>query len=551
MKIALAQINTTVAAIDANVARIKDYALRAAAQGAELVCFPELTLTGYPPKDLVGLPDFIEANLKALEDLARWSTRPALLVGFVDRSQQSEGKGLANAVALLSDGMVQARYHKSLLPTYDVFDEGRYFDAAKSTLPIPFAEQRLGVSICEDLWNDATFWEKQRLYRYDPIEELVNQGADMLINLSASPFCQGKRAIKQRMLSTISKRHHRTLIYVNSVGGNDSLVFDGASMVYSSTGEPVAVLKDFDEDLLVIDTATLAPVSHATLQTDLEQVRAALCLGIRDYVRKCGFRRVLLGLSGGIDSALTAALAAEALGPENVTAVSMPSPYSSEHSKDDARELAETLGIDYRVIPITPMFGSFLDNLTPQWPDRQPDITEENLQARIRGVILMALSNKFGWLLLNTGNKSELAAGYCTLYGDMCGGLSPIGDVPKTLVYELAELINREREIIPRNTIVKPPSAELRPDQKDSDSLPEYDVLDRILKAYIEERKSPREIVAMGIDAATVNKVMRLVTHSEYKRQQAPINLKVTAQAFGYGWRFPVARGEYREGSLE
>ncbi len=546
MRIALAQINTTVAALEENVRKIKSYVLQSLAQGADLVVFPELALTGYPPKDLIGLPDFVEANLKALDDLAKWSSTPAILVGFVDRSLLPEGKGLANAAALLGNGRILTRHHKSLLPTYDVFDEGRYFDPAKSITPIHLGGRDLGVTICEDLWNDATFWDKRRLYPFDPVEDVIGQGAEILINISCSPFSQGKREVKQRMLSAISRRHHRPLIYLNSIGGNDSLVFDGASMVYSAEGELVARLAEFEEDLLIYDTDDPAADLRASFETDIERIRAALCLGIGDYVRKCGFKRVALGLSGGIDSALVAALAAEALGPESVVGVSMPSPYSSQHSRDDAQQLAENLGIEYRVIPITPMFESFLENLSPQWPGRAPDIAEENLQARIRGMILMGLSNKFGWLVLATGNKSELATGYCTLYGDMCGGLAPIGDVPKTLVYELAHLINREREIIPHNTIEKPPSAELRPNQKDSDSLPEYAVLDQVLKAYIEERRSPEEIVAMGIDSPTVERIIRLVTRSEYKRQQAAINLKVTAQAFGYGWRFPVARGEYQ-----
>ena len=546
MKIALAQINTTVAAIPANVARIKEYVQRAAAMGAELVCFPELTLTGYPPKDMLALPDFVEANLKAIDELARWSTKPALLVGFVDRSSEQQGKGLANAVALLANGRMQAKYHKWLLPTYDVFDEGRYFDPGKALQPMLLGEQRLGVTICEDMWNDATFWEKHRLYRYDPVEDMVRQGSDLLINLSASPFCIGKRAVKEKMLSAVSKRHGRTLIYVNSVGGNDSLIFDGGSMVFSPEGERLAALKDFEEDLLIYDTAQTTPGEmRLQFNDDVAQAHAALCLGIRDYVRKCRFQRVVIGLSGGIDSALTAALAVEALGRENVVGVSMPSPYSSQHSKDDALQLAQNLGIEYRVVPVTPMFQSYLDNLAPQWPGTEPNITEENLQARIRGMILMALSNKFGWLVLATGNKSEIGTGYCTLYGDMCGGLAPLGDVPKTLVYAISEYINRNREIIPRNTIEKPPSAELRPDQKDTDSLPEYDILDKILKAAIEEHKSPAEIMALGIEEHTVRRVLRLLTHSEYKRQQAPINLKITSQAFGYGWRFPVARGEY------
>jgi NAD+ synthase (glutamine-hydrolysing) len=546
MKIALAQINTVVGALEGNVRRAREWIARAEGLGAELVVFPELTLSGYPPKDLVALPDFIEANARAIEDLARSvDGSAAALVGFVDRSEKASGKGIANAAALLAGGRVRARYHKWLLPTYDVFDEGRYFDPGETAEPMLWRGMRLGVTICEDMWNDAAFWEGRRLYGRDPVEAVVVAGVDCLVNLSASPFCLGKREARLDMLAATARRHEKPLVYVNLVAGNDSLIFDGASEVYDARGQRVAALADFEEDLLVFDTDAAGGESHDRSPEGIERVRRALCLGLRDYVDKCGFERVVVGLSGGIDSAMTAALAAEALGPKRVVGVSMPSVYSSRHSKDDAAHLAGNLGIEYRVISIEPMFDCFAENLAPQWPGRAPDVTEENLQARIRGMILMALSNKMGWLVLATGNKSELATGYCTLYGDMCGGLAPLADVPKTMVYDLAGAFNRDREIVPRGTVEKPPSAELRPGQKDSDTLPDYAVLDRVMRAYIEERKSPGEIADLGIDRAVVEDVLWRITHSEYKRQQAPIGLKVTSQAFGYGWRFPVARGEY------
>ena len=489
----------------------------------------------------------INTVVGAIEDLTRWTTSPAAIVGFVERSEAGAGKGIANAAALLTEGRVAARHHKWLLPTYDVFDEGRYFDPGQRAEPVEFKGLRLGLTICEDMWNDSAFWEGRRLYARDPVEQLASRGVDWLINLSASPFCLGKREMKQRMLATVARRHRAPILYVNLVAGNDSLIFDGASEVYSAAGERVAALRDFEEDLLVFDTEAGRAELRESSAPGVERLRRALCLGVRDYIDKCGFRRVVVGLSGGIDSAVTAALAAEALGPERVVGVSMPSVYSSQHSKDDAEALARRLGIERRVIPITPMFEAFMEVLAPQWPGRGPDIAEENLQARIRGVILMALSNKLGWLVLATGNKSELATGYCTLYGDMCGGLAPLGDVPKTMVYELARAINRQREIIPRSSLEKPPSAELRPNQKDTDTLPDYAILDRVMRAYIEERLSGREIEGLGIARPVVKDVLRRITHSEYKRQQAPIGLKVTSQAFGFGWRFPVARGEYGE----
>jgi len=543
MKIALAQINTTVGDLETNVRKVKDWLERAGKIGADLVCFPELTLCGYPPKDLLALPDFIEANSKAVADLASSTAPAAALVGYVDRVESESGKGIANAASLIADGEIKGVYHKWLLPTYDVFDEGRYFAPGKTAEPIEFQGMRVGVSICEDMWNDAAFWEGRRLYSRDPVEEQIANGADIMLNLSASPFCIGKRPAKQNMLSSCAARHGKPLVYVNLVAGNDSIIFDGASEVYSASGERVAACKDFEEDLVVFDTESGAGEIRETTPAGIERVRKALALGLRDYVRKCGFKRVVLGLSGGIDSALTAAVAVEALGPESVVGVSMPSRYSSDHSKDDAKDLAEKLGIEYRVVPIEPMFKSFADNLEAQWPGMAPDVTEENIQARIRGMIIMALSNKFGWLPLATGNKSELAVGYCTLYGDMCGGLAPIGDLPKTLIYELAEAINADGEKIPRNTTEKPPSAELAPGQKDTDSLPEYDQLDIVMRAFVEERKSAGEIEAMGIPRAIVDDVLRRIIANEYKRQQAPISLKVTSQAFGYGWRFPVARG--------
>jgi len=540
MKIALAQLNTTVGALQDNVAAITQAAERAKALGAELVVFHEMVLTGYPPKDLLEKRWFIENNLAALDQLARASTEIAMVVGYVDRNPSKNGKRLFNSAALLAGGRIVSRHHKSLLPTYDVFDEGRYFEPAPAVAPATLDDAALGITICEDIWNDKDFFNTA-LYHDDPVAELVNAGAHIIITANASPYSIGKRALKLDMLRTIATKHQRPIVYVNQVGGNDGLIFDGGSLVMNAAGTVVAQAHEFEEDLVVFDTESGTGTLRESQTDEPPRVLKALALGVRDYVHKCGFTDVVLGLSGGIDSALVAAISAEALGAEHVHGVSMPSVYSSQHSLDDAEALARNLGIDYTVIPIKSLMTAYEDTLAAEFKGLAADITEENVQARARGNILMALSNKHGRLVLNTGNKSEVSVGYCTLYGDMVGGLGVIGDVPKTMVYELARFINRQGEIIPESTITKPPSAELRPDQKDTDSLPDYDVLDPVLQAYVEEGRGIEEIVGAGHDRTLVERIIALVDRNEYKRQQAAPVLKVTHKAFGFGRRMPIA----------
>ena len=539
MKVALAQINPTVGDFEGNSAKILDAAARAKAQGAGLAVFPEMALVGYPAHDLVELRGFVQRNLEALDRLAGRLALPAI-VGFVARNESGSGKPLHNSAALISEGRVASVHHKSLLPTYDVFDEDRYFEPASEVRAARLGGTVLGITICEDLWRETG--ELQTRYRFDPLPALVEQGAEAIINISASPFTLGKIEVRHGLLAERARKFSLPLVYVNQVGGNDELVFDGGSMVMNARGERVAQARQFDEDLLVVDLAALPPPLPNAGPNRVETAFRALALGTRDYLRKCGRREALLGLSGGIDSALVAVVAAEALGPENVLAVSMPSRFSAEASLNDARALAETLGMRHLTIPIEPAHQALLKMLQPAFGDLPPDVTEENLQARIRGTLLMALSNKFGMLLLATGNKSELAAGYCTLYGDMCGGLAPLSDVPKTMVYEIAHWVNREREVIPRNTLRRAPSAELRPNQTDQDTLPHYDLLDRVLHAFIEEQKDAEEIVASGVDRAVVQDVIRRIEASEYKRRQAVPGLKITSKAFGYGRRVPIAR---------
>ncbi|MFW5870232.1 MAG: NAD+ synthase [Candidatus Sumerlaeota bacterium] len=552
MRIALAQINTTVGAIARNANQVVETLRHAGEHGADLVVFPELTITGYPPLDLLDRPSFVTHNIQALKRVAcEAADLPAAIVGFVHRDHSREGTGLFNAAALISGGEIVNIRAKSLLPTYDVFDEMRYFDAAYENPIVEFQGLRIGLSICEDIWNDALFWgrfSRQRRYAHDPIEEHAKAGCDLMINIAASPFTEGKRRIKQRMFSSAARRHKTPLVCVNLVGGNDSLIFDGGSNVFNSQGDVILQARDFDETLVYWDFVNEADLEktdtfESTCGSDLEAILEALTLGVRDYFRKTGFSSTVIGLSGGIDSALTAAVAVRALGSENVYGVGMPSDFSSSHSVDDARQLAENLEIDFTLIPIKDGYESQLKMLDPLFRGLPFGVAEENLQARIRGNILMAISNKFGRLLLSTGNKSELAVGYCTLYGDMSGGLAVLSDVPKTMVYELSRLINNDREIIPHNTIEKPPSAELRPDQKDSDSLPDYEMLDPIIRAYVEEGLYVDEIVEEGYDRETVERVIRMIERAEYKRRQAAIGLKVTHRAFGYGRRMPVARG--------
>lgn len=550
MRLALAQINTTVGDIAGNEVLIRDAYQRGTAAGADLVVCPELSLTGYPPRDLLLRESLVSANLDALQRLAATTGDTGLLVGFVGRTSGGPGRSLTNSAALLAHGRVQAVRDKTLLPTYDVFDEDRYFEPAARNTPVEFRDRKLGITICEDLWNDEDFWS-QRRYRPNPASELVTVGADLLINLSASPWHLGKERTRQAMLSSLAAKTRTPLIYCNLVGGNDELVFDGQSCAFDARGGLLAQGPAFDTDLIVldVDAAGTEPWPGAP---DEQMIYQALVLGTRDYLHKCGFRSAVLGLSGGIDSAVVACLAVAALGAENVRGLSLPSEFSSSGSLDDARDLARNLGIAYDVVPIQPPFLAIKSQLSPLFAGRAEDTTEENLQARLRGVTLMAMSNKFGSLLLTTGNKSELAVGYCTLYGDMCGGLAVISDVPKTLVYRLARWINtdtRQRQghvLIPESSLSKPPSAELRPNQTDQDSLPSYEVLDAILEGYVVHARPVDQLIADGFDPATVRRIVRLIDGAEYKRRQSAPGLKVTTKAFGVGRRMPVAQ-KWRE----
>ena len=540
MKVCLAQINTTVGDFAGNERRILAAYQRGVEAGAELVVLPELTVCGYPPRDLLHKSRFIEENWGVIERLSKAAGKTGLLVGYVGRSETRPGREATNAAALLQDGRVLATRVKTLLPTYDVFDEDRYFEPATENLPVEFHGRKIGITICEDVWNDEDFWRDRR-YRRNPAAELAAAGATILFNISASPWHLHKNRTRREMLASLAAKTSCPVVYCNLVGGNDELVFDGASLVFNGAGRLVAEGAMFAEDLLLVDLFAAPAIAHRALP-DEEKIFRALVLGLRDYLHKCRFKSAVLGLSGGIDSALTAVLAVEALGRENVRGVSLPSQFSSPGSLEDARLLARNLDIRYQVIPIQPAFEALKAALQPVFAGRGEDTTEENIQARLRGVMLMALSNKFGSLLLTTGNKSELAVGYCTLYGDMCGGLAVISDVPKTMVYRLSRWVNREREIIPASSLTKAPSAELRPNQTDQDSLPTYDVLDAILEAYVVEGRSPGEIIKQGFEAATVRRVARLIDLNEYKRRQAAPGLKVTSKAFGIGRRMPIAQ---------
>ena len=539
MKLGLAQINTTVGDFTGNLALIRTAYERGVAAGTELVVAPELAITGYPPRDLLLKSGFIEGNLAALEELAKSVGEVGLVVGHVGINEQQPGRPAVNAVSLLQHGKVKATRSKTLLPTYDVFDEDRYFEPATENAPVDFNGRQLGLTVCEDVWNDEAFWLDPR-YRVDPVDSLVKLGAEVIVNVSASPWNLGKEGMRREMLASLAAKAQRPVVYCNAVGGNDELIFDGGSLALNAAGEALAAGPHFAEALVEVDLDEAA--QPATEPDAMALLHDALVLGVRDYLGKCGFGSAVIGLSGGIDSAVTAALAVLALGAENVRGITMPSPYSSQGSLDDSEALAANLGIQYDVIPIHAGFEMMKASLEPIFGDRPEDVTEENMQARLRGLILMAASNKFGSLVLTTGNKSELAVGYCTLYGDMCGGLAVISDVPKTKVFELARWINRDREIIPESTITKPPSAELRPDQKDEDSLPPYEVLDAILELCVVECRSVAEIVAGGFDEATVKRVTRLIDLNEYKRRQAAPGLKVTSKAFGVGRRIPVAQ---------
>ncbi len=546
MKIAMAQLNSTVGDFDGNLSKIDNALASSSAASPDLLVLPEMFLTGYPPQDLLERGWFIDAADAALESLAQLSTRyprTGILTGTILRTGHIIGKGLVNSAVLLLDGRTVAVRSKSLLPTYDVFDEARYFDIAESVASLAFAGEELGITICEDAWNDPSLW-RTRIYGTDPVEELAGAGAGILINLSASPFYVGKEETRYRLMSGHAKRHGMTVVLVNQVGGNDELIFDGHSMCVAPDGSLLEYLPGFEESVQVVDTESTAGVAFVP-DSPVASIHSALILGLRDYVKKCGFAKVVVGLSGGIDSAVVCALAAEAFGAGNVLGVTMPSPYSSDGSITDSRALASNLGIEFEIIPIAEMYSSYLNSLDSHLSGGSVGVTEENIQARIRGNILMALSNEHGRLLLSTGNKSEVAVGYCTLYGDMSGGLSVISDVPKTMVYELAGHINRDREVIPQSTISKPPSAELRPDQTDQDTLPPYDVLDSILDQYVDRGLSPSEIADSGLSAETVDWVVDAVNRNEYKRRQAAPGLKVTSKAFGMGRRMPIA-AKYR-----
>jgi NAD+ synthase (glutamine-hydrolysing) len=538
MKIGFAQINSTVGDLSGNFEKIAGAYERLAAAGAELVVTPELAITGYPPQDLLFKSQFVPQNLEILEKLHARVRGAGLLVGFVDRNQ-GRGKPFHNAAALLQPGSPIAKTHKSLLPTYDVFDEDRYFEPARSAAPLMFGAKKIGVTICEDIWTEH--YLPRPLYDIEPVRSLVEQGAEMILNLSASPFSLGKPAVRREMVAALARTYRRLICYCNAVGGNDQLVFDGNSIAINATGELIAQLPAFRIAEEIINTEASQPVRLGEAD-DLADLFEALSLGLRDYLTKCNFKSAVLGLSGGIDSAVVAAVAVNALGAENVIGASMPSPYSSRGSIEDALALAQNLGIKCLQIPIAGAFAAFKAQLAEAFAGLPEDTTEENMQSRLRGMILMALSNKFGHLLLTTGNKSELAVGYCTIYGDMAGGLAVISDVPKTMVYELARWINRRGQIIPVSTIEKPPSAELKPGQTDQDSLPPYDVLDEILRLYVEENMSARDIMAHGFEEKTVRWVQRRVDINEYKREQAAPGIKVTSRAFGVGRRMPIAQ---------
>jgi NAD+ synthetase len=544
VKIALGQVNPTIGDFAGNLRLAEEALAQAERAGADLLVLPELMLCGYPPRDLLERAAFLAASQAALDQLAlAVRGRTAVVVGFPELLPEAEaGRRVANAAALIDAGRVVTVRRKTLLPTYDVFDEWRYFEPAVTLAPVPFRGRSLGISICEDIWNDGDFWP-HRLYRTDPIERLVAAGADLLVNISASPYTIEKRHLRPRMLASVARHWQKPLVFVNQVGGQDDLVFDGASAAYDASGATIARAAEHAPDLVTVDLASGRGDLRPALKSDVASALAALVLGTRDYARRCGFQGALVGLSGGIDSAVVACVASRALGPANVLGVAMPSRYSSPHSRADAAELARNLGIEFREIAIEPMFAAYLDALAPAFANRPPDVTEENLQARIRGGLLMALSNKLGKLLLSTGNKSEIATGYCTLYGDTNGGLAVISDVPKTWVYRIAQEINADGRLIPESTLTKPPSAELRPDQVDQDSLPPYDVLDAILQEHVEEGRDTEALVARGFEREVVEKVVRLVRISEYKRRQLPPGLKITGKAFGTGRRYPIAQG--------
>ena len=541
MKIAVCQTNPIIGDFEYNQSLILQEVDRARSHQCELAVFPEMSLVGYPPKDLLEKPAFVKENLARIDDLAKTINDIYVLCGYVDKNLKKTGKPLINSVALLGKGKILQRGGKKLLPTYDVFDEARYFEPAGESLVFQLGRNRLGVTVCEDIWNGGDFEEVPR-YAIDPLGELKKRGIDILINMSASPYALNKREIRLKMIKNISTLYQIPTIFCNQVGGNDELLFDGSSMVIDHTGKLVLIGKEFEPDTIIWDSEhDYAEIGDPESSTEASVLKG-LIMGTRDYTIKCGFKRVLIGLSGGIDSSLVAVIAQRAMGAEHVMGVAMPSPYTSQMSREDARELATNLGIDFQEIPINDIFQNFKKCLAPLFGGLPEDETEENIQARVRGNLLMALSNKFNALLLTTGNKSEMAMGYCTLYGDLSGGLAVISDIPKTLCYRLAEHINRNGEIIPKRVITRPPTAELRPNQTDQDTLPPYEILDRILEAAVIKNLGFDDIVAQGHDPDLVEDTLKRLELNEYKRRQAPPGLKITTKAFGYGRRYPIAR---------
>ncbi len=543
MKITLAQLNPTVGDFRGNLKKIEHGLKKVQHDHSDIIVFSELFLTGYPPLDLLERKDFIDKAQKTLDKLLELSitfSKTAVLCGTIQPTNQKRGKRLHNSALLIQNGKILFRQNKTLLPTYDVFDEARYFEPATNIDVFKFKDETLGITICEDAWNDPTL-QSSNIYNTNPVGILSKKGATLLINISASPFNMGKEETRHSIFQKHAIQYQKIFIYLNQTGGNDELIFDGRSMVFNKEGQLIWLAPPFKEHIQTIDLSNQPPSQTYLQQDKIEAVYEALTLGIRDYMNKCHFQKVVLGLSGGIDSALTCCLASGAIGPDNVLAVAMPSLYTSKASVEDAEQLATNLGVQFKNIPITPIYQKYLDHLNDHFHNKSQDITEENIQARIRGNILMALSNKLGCLTLSTGNKSEISVGYCTLYGDMSGGLSVLGDVPKTLVYQIAEYINRDNEIIPRRIIEKPPSAELKPNQTDQDTLPPYDILDKILHLYLDKGYSKEEIISEGLSTDTVDWVIQAIEHNEYKRRQAAPGLKITTKAFGIGRRMPVA----------